>query len=134
MPWRLSTAARNAAGDGLVDLLDQGGTATMEIRTGGQPTTADDAATGTLLGTVTFSAEAWADFASGSGSANAITSDTNADASGTAGYARLLNGDGSTHSDMDIGQDSGTLSFDDTSIVAGGTIAISSMTITQPAE
>ena len=134
MAWRLSDAARNAAGDGLVDLLDTGGTATIQIRTGTQPTNADDAASGTLLATLTFSATAWASFASGTAAAAAITSDTDIDTTGTAGYARLLNGDASTHSDMDIGEGAGTLSFDDADFIAGGTAAITSMSITQPAE
>jgi hypothetical protein len=56
------------------------------------------------------------------------------DDTGIAGYARLLIGSGGAHSDMDIGQGSGTLNFDDTSFIAGGTAAITSMTMTMPVE
>lgn len=130
MPFRLSDAARNAAGDGLVDLLDSGGTATIQIRTGTQPADPNDSATGTLLATLTFSATAFGAFVSGTGTANAITSDTSVE-TGTAGYARLLTGGGATHSDMDIGEGSGTLNFDDVDFIAGGTAAITSMTMTK---
>jgi len=133
MAFRLSTAAQNAACNGLVDLLDTGGTATIKIYTGAQPASANDAASGTLLATLTFSATAFGNSSSGTATAASITSDTTVDDTGTAGYARLLNGDASTHSDMDIGQGSGTINFDDTSFVAGGTAAITSMTITMPA-
>ena len=57
MAWRLATAAQNAAGDGLVDLLDSGGTATIQVRTGSQPAAANDAASGTLLADLAVDAD-----------------------------------------------------------------------------
>lgn len=133
MAFRLSTASRNAACDAIVDLLDVGvGDGTFQIRTGVQPTNVGDAAAGTLLGTLTFSATAFGAAATGVATAAAITSDTNADASGTAAHARILNADGTIHSDADCAQGSGSISFDNSVCVAGGTIACSSMVITQP--
>jgi hypothetical protein len=132
MAFRLSTAARNAGTDGVVDLIDSGGAGTIRIRTGAQPTNVGDADTGTLLGTLTFSATAFGASASGTATAAAITSDTNADASGTAGHFRIYTGGGAIHSDGTCGQGSGDLSFDNAVIVAGGTIAISSFTVTTP--
>lgn len=132
MALRLSTASRNAACNAIVDLLDVGGTGTIQIRTGAQPTNVGDAAQGTLLGTLTFSATAFGAAATGVATAAAITSDTSADNSGTAGHARILNGDGSIHSDATCGMGSGDFNFDNNVIVAGGVIAVSSMTLTVP--
>lgn len=132
MALRLATAIRNAACNAIVDALDSGGAGTIQIRTGAQPTNVADAAAGTLLGTLTFSATAFGAAATGVATAAAITSDTNADASGTAGHARILDGSAAIHSDADCAQGSGVFNFDNSVIVAGGTIAISSMTVTQP--
>jgi hypothetical protein len=131
--FKISTAARNAACDAIVDLIDGGAAAgTLAIRTGSPPTNVADADSGTLLGTLTFSDPAFGAASSGTATASAITSDTNADASGTAGHFRIKDSDGNIHSDGTCGQGSGDLSFDNNVIVAGGTIAISSMTVTQP--
>lgn len=132
MAFRLATATRNAACNAIVDALDSGGAGTIQIRTGSQPTNVGDAAGGTLLGTLTFSATAFGSASTGVATAASITSDTSADASGTAGHARILDGSAAIHSDADCAQGSGTVSFDNSVIVAGGTIAISSMTVTVP--
>lgn len=129
MSLRLATATRNAAIDTIGDLLNGG---TIQFRTGAVPTNVDDAAQGTLLGTVSFSATAFGAPATGVVTAAAITSDTSADASGTAGHARLLTSGAAIHSDATCGQGSGDFNFDNSAIVAGGTIAISSLTLTQP--
>lgn len=50
MATRISTSARNAAADAVVDLLDAGsGAGYIEIRTGSQPATPNTAATGTTV-------------------------------------------------------------------------------------
>lgn len=130
--YRLSTAGRNASTDGLTALINTGGAGTIRIRTGAQETNVGDADTGTLLGTLTFNATAFGASSAGTASAAAITSDTSADASGTAGHFRIYNGAGAIHSDGTCGQGSGDLSFDNSVIVSGGTIAISAFTITTP--
>lgn len=132
MAYRLSTAARNASCDAIVDLLDVGGAGTIQIRTTAQPTNVADAAGGTLLGTLTFSATAFGASSTGVATAASITSDTSADNSGTAQHARFLNGSAAIHSDADCAQGSGSINFDNSVIVAGGVIAISSMTVTVP--
>lgn len=131
--YRLSTATRNAACNAIVDLIDLGSAAgTIAIRTGAQPTNVGDADSGTLLGTLTWSDPAFGNSATGTATASAVTSDTNADASGTAGHFRIKDSDANIHSDGTCGQGSGDLSFDNNVIVAGGTIAISSFTVTVP--
>lgn len=129
MALRLATATRNAAANAAFDLLNSG---TIQIRTGAQPTNVADAASGTLLGTLTFGSTAFGAASTGVKTANAITSDTSADASGTAGHARLLDSGTAIHSDATCAQGSGDFNFDNNVIVSGGTIAVSSMTATQP--
>jgi len=137
MPLRLATTVRDGACNAIVDQIDaDAGAGTLVIRTGGQPANPQTAATGTTLATLTFSATAFGASSSGVATASAITSDTSVDATGTAGWARIYEGDGADPGDavmdMDIGQGSGTLDFDNTSFVIGGTAAISSMTVTVP--
>jgi hypothetical protein len=133
MAYRLSTDTRNKGCDAIVDDIDAGsGAGTIAIRTGSQPTNVGDADTGTLLGTLTFSDPAFGSASSGVATASAITSDTSADNSGTAAHARIKDSDSNIHSDCTCGQGSGDVNFDNNVIVAGGTIAISSMTVTQP--
>ncbi len=129
MAYRRATATRNAVADAEGDMLNGG---TIQIRTGAQPATPDTAASGTLLGTLGFNATAFGAPATGVVTAAAITSDTNADASGTAGHARLLTSGAAIHSDASCGQGSGDFNFDNNVIVAGGTIAVSSLTLTAP--
>jgi hypothetical protein len=132
MAYRLGTTARSAACDAIVDGIDAGGTGTIMIRTTGQPTNVSDSPGGVLLGTCTFSATAFGAASTGVATAAAITSDTSADASGTAGHFVIRTGGAANHSDGTCGQGSGDLSFDNNVIVLGGTIAISSMTVTVP--
>lgn len=136
--FKLSAAARNAAADGVVDLLDGGtGAGTCAIRTGTPPTNPSDVSSGTLLATLTFNATAFGAASAGVATANAITSDTNADASGDAGYFRAFPGaaaDTACTFQGTAGEaaDTPDMTFDNKTIVANGTVAISSMTYTQP--
>lgn len=131
MAYRLSTAARNAACDAIVDGIDAGaGAGTIAIRTGAQPTNVGDADSGTLLGTLTFSDPAFGAASTGVATASAITSDSSADNSGTVGHARIKDSTPAIHSDCTCAQGSGDINFDNGTIVAGGVIAISSMTVT----
>lgn len=136
--FKLSTAARNAAVDGVVDLID-GGTppGRLEHRTGSPPANVGDASSGTLLGTNLFSNPAFGAASSGTATASSITSDTSADASGDAEYFRVYAGGAGDTAALFQGSSgeagaSPDLVFDNNTIVAGGTIAISSFTVTQP--
>lgn len=61
MTTRLPSAVVQALGDAVVDRLDAGtGPGYVEIRSGSQPATANIAATGTLLATVTLATTALA--------------------------------------------------------------------------
>jgi hypothetical protein len=132
MAFRLSTAARNAAANGAIDLLNTGGAGTIRVLTSTQETNVGDADSGTLLGTLTFSATSFGAASTGVKTANSITSDSSADNSGTAGHFRLYTGTPAINSDGTCGQGTGDMSFDNSVIVAGGVIACSSFTVTQP--
>lgn len=133
MALRLSTDTRNKACDAIAQDIDAGVAAgTMQIRTGAQPANVGDAATGTLLGTLTFSDPAFGAAAVGVATASAITSDASADATGTAGHFRILDSAGNIVADGTCGQGSGDLNFNNSAIVAGGVIACTSFTITVP--
>lgn len=88
MAYRESVGMRNAVNDVGRGVALDGGTGRINVYTGSQPATADTAATGTLLGTLTLSSDAFGASSSGTITANAITSDSAADASGTPGYIR----------------------------------------------
>lgn len=131
MATRISTSARNAAASAVGALLNGG---TVEIRTGSQPATPGTAATGTLLGTLTLSATAFGAASTGTITANTITGDTSADASGTAGWFRGIDSSSTAVIDGSITASGGggDMTLDSTSIVAGGTISMTSWTLTMP--
>lgn len=89
MTVRLSGGAKNAALDVGAGAMFDGGTARINIYTGSQPATADTAASGTLLGTLTPSSDMFAAASGGTATANSITNDSSADASGLPGYVRI---------------------------------------------
>jgi hypothetical protein len=138
MATRISTAAAKAACDSVVDLLDGGaGAGYIEIRTGSQPATVATAASGTLLGTLPLSDPAFGAATTASPSvatASAITSDTSADASGTAGWFRAYDSNAAAVIDGSITGTGGggDMELDTTTIVAGGTIAVTAWTISHP--
>lgn len=133
MGLRLGTTIRNNACNAIVDSIDVGSSnGTIKVYTGAQPAAVSDNPSGTLLGTLTFSDPAFGNASTGVATASTITSDTSADNSGTAGHACIFDSDNNPLMDMTCGQGSGDLNFDNNVIVAGGTIAISSMTVTVP--
>lgn len=133
MPY-LPTATRNALADAFVDLFDAGsGAGYIEIRSGTRPSSANDAATGTLLATLTLSDPAFGDASSGVATASAITSDTSADNTGTASWARGYDSDDTVVGDFSVGTSGAEINLDSTSITAGGTVGLSSFTVTMPA-
>ena len=127
-------------------LLNAGtGDAIINIYTGTPPADCETAPSGTLLGTCVMNATPFAAATNQSPGArieaNAIVSDTAADATGTAGYFRAY----STNSGTDASKltcyiqgsageaaDSTDLTLDDKDIVIGGTIAITAWTIDMP--
>ena len=130
---RLTNAAASAAADAVVDRIDSGGAGTIKIYTGTIPTDADTAlGAQTLLATLTFNATAFGAASNGVATANAITSDTSADATGTAAWARIASGAGTTQMDVTVGTSGEDINFNTVSFVTGATVAITALTYTQP--
>lgn len=122
MAHRLNDAQRNKVADAFVS-----GIVALDIYTGAQPA-AGAAASGTLLGTIT--GITWGAAAAGVTNVTASTDDEDADASGTAGWGRFRNADGSEFFDGAVGAE---FTLADANIVAGGAISLTSASITQPA-
>jgi hypothetical protein len=116
-------------------------TGVIKIYSGSAPG-ANNAVTGTLLSTLALSATAFGAAASRVSTAAAISSDTNAAATGTAGYFRVkLSGDADTataslkrlEGTVTATGGGGDMQLNSTSITAGGTVSITSWTYTHPA-
>lgn len=131
---KISDLARNAAVNAVTALIDAGSPpGHLYIRTGSAPTNTTDSDSGTLLATLALSSTSFGAASSGTATANSITSDTNAANTGTAGHFRIKNAAGTTIIQGSCGTSGADINFDSVSIVAGGTVAISSLTLTQPA-
>lgn len=129
MALQFSTTVRNSRLDAIETAV--GTSAVLKIRTGAVPANCAAADTGTVLATLTLPSD-WMAAASGGSKAKSGTwEDTSADATGTAAHFRLYASDGTTvHAQGTVGQGSGDLSLDNTSLVAGQTVTITAFTIT----
>ena len=128
--FKLSNAAASAAADAVVDLLDNG---YFRIYSGTQAATADTAITDqTLLAELRFNATAFGAASNGTATANAFTSDSSANATGTATWFRALKSDGATVFDGSVGTSGADLNLNSTSIQAGATVSVTSFTYTHP--
>jgi hypothetical protein len=122
---KLATATTNAKADAVGTLLSGG---TLEIRSGTAPATADDAATGTLLATVTLGT---ADPAALGLVSFGDPASVNASATGTATWYRAKASGGATVLDGDVGTTGASLNLSSTSLTSGNPVDISSFTYTQ---
>ncbi len=127
---QLGILTRNARLDAVETQL---GTAPlMTIRTGAQPANCAAANAGTVLATFNLPAD-W--MAAASGGVKSIAGgpwqDTSADASGTAAHFRVHNTAGTVcEIQGTVGQGTGELQLDNTSIVAGQTVSITAFSLT----
>jgi hypothetical protein len=133
MPLRLADSARNAAVNGVVDLLDVGGAGSIKIYTGSQPATPATGASGTLLATITLVSTAFGASSSGS-AALADPASVNAVATGTAGWARFADGAGAVVMDGNVTATGGggVVELSTVSLVSGNPVDITGGTYTQP--
>ncbi len=126
---KLANIGANAAADAVTALLNSG---YIDIYDGTQPATADTAiTTQTKLARLTFGNPAFGSAVAGVSTANAITSDTAADATGTASWFRACKTNGSAVFDGAVGTASANLILSTTSIVAGALVSCSSCVYTQ---
>lgn len=112
-----------------------GASALLRIYDGTQPTDADTAVSGqTLLAELTCNATFAPGASSGVLTLNSITSDSSANASGTATWFRIVDSGGTTTVlDGDISTvaaGTGDLQLDSTSITATQTVSVSAFTVT----
>ncbi len=129
-----SAAAANAACDAMTALLNVGGAGTIKIYTAGSgvpATVATAISDQVLLGTLTLSATSFGASSAGVATANSITGDTSADATGTASFFRLLNNAGTAVLQGLCGTSASDLNLNTLSIVSGAAIDITSLTITE---
>jgi len=124
MALTLATDTRNAACDAIVDLADAGaGAAHLKIYDSGD----------VLLADLTMTDPAFGAAAAGVATAAAIADDTSANATGTADYFTIEDSDSNEVLRGSCGTSGADLNLNTLSIVAGGTVSVSSLTITVPA-
>jgi len=120
----LTTAARNAACDAIVDLCDVSAPGDLRIGT---------TSMSTVLAVLALSNPAFGAAAAGVATANSISDDTSADNTGTAAEYELRDGAGSNVITGDVSDSGADINLSSTSITAGDTVSISSLTVTVPA-
>lgn len=128
---RLTNAAVNAEADAFARLLDTG---YLRIYSGVQPATADTALSGnTLLAELRFSATSAPAASAGVITFSAITSDTSADATGTAAFFRAFKSDGTTAVyDGSVGTATSDLILNSVAIQISAQVDVTALTHTVP--
>lgn len=128
---RTAVLRRNEALDAIANNANSG---KLRFYSGTRPTDADTALSGnTLLAELVMNATAFGAASAGVITANAITSDSSADATGTATFVRILESDGTTAwADLSVGTSGTEVVLNTTSIVSGAQVSISSFTVTLP--
>lgn len=128
LSYKIST--RNA----MLDLVDSdiGSSGFLRIYDGTPPANADTALSGnTLLAECDLSATAFGAASSGVLTANSITAEASAPASGTATFFRLVTSGGTAIVQGTVSTSGADLNLSTTSITAGDTVSITSFTITE---
>lgn len=136
MVVRVSTAVRNAAVNAATALVDAGAAAgKLRVYTGGQPGGGPNAsATGTLLVEITLGDPASGSAASGSADFDVTPVPTGtAVATGTAGWARLLDSNNAALVDGTVAGPGGGGDFtvDTTSVVVGAVVSVTGLSLGQ---
>lgn len=128
MTVRLSATVRNAGLDAITTAIGTSGL--LRIYNGTQPASVAAALSGnTLLAELPLSSAAAAAASGGVWTANAITDEASAPATGTQTWATLTTSAGTRVVDMSCGNGSGDLNLSGT-ITSGGTVSVTSLTIT----
>jgi hypothetical protein len=131
---KTAAASRNLALNAGFDPLNGG---FLRIYDGTQPTDADTAlGAQVLLAELTLNATAFAAASAGAKAANAITSDSSANAAGTATWFSLVKSGGTRGDavlDGSVGTSGANLNLNSVAISAGAAVAVTSLSITQAA-
>src|SRR5947208_6344158 len=101
----------------------------LRIYDGTQPANADTAVTGqVLLAELLFGADAFAPAAAGVATANPLTADSSANATGTASWFRCLKSDGTTALfDGSVGASGADLNLNTTAIQVGAQVSVTAL-------
>jgi len=130
---KITNAAASAAADAVVDLVDAGaGAGTLTIFGSACPTNANDADSGTILAELTFSDPAFGAASNGVATANAITQDASANATGTATCFRVKDSNGIVIMQGAISTSGSDMNLVSTSITATQPVSITSFVYTHP--
>lgn len=113
-----TASVRNGLADHIVDQLDGG---TLEFQTSG----------GTEVATLTFGTPAFGAAATGTATANAITSDTSA-TGGTVARAQLKSSGATVIVQCDVGTSGSDINLSSLSVGAGDTVSVSALTYSAP--
>jgi hypothetical protein len=126
MALAFSTTIRNAQADAITTAA--GASAKLAIYDGTRPATGGTATT--KLAELTCNATFAPAASSGVLTLNSITQDSSADATGTASWFRITTSGGTHVLDGNVGTSGSDLNLNSTSIVATGTVSVTSATIT----
>lgn len=130
LTMNITNAAASAAADAVVGQLNNG---YLRIYDGTQPTNANTAiGAQVLLAELRYNATAFGAAVNGVATANALTDDTAANATGTASWFRALKSDGTTVIfDGSVGTGTNDLVVNTTAFVANARVTVTSHTYTQ---
>lgn len=131
---KLTTALRSAIAQDLIAAMAAGSTnpnPVLEIYDGSIPVSMGGAISDTLLATLTMTATVGTE-SGGVITFDTITEDSSADATGDAGWCRVLDREGAEAAYFTISDANGNgeIKFNSTAIVAGAPVAVSSLTVT----
>lgn len=128
MTAALSTTTRNATLDAITTTIGSAGL--LRIYDGTRPASGGTATT--LLAQLTLATPPAPGASSGLLTFSAITQDSSADNTGTATWFRITTSGGTFVLDGDVSTSGAELNLTTTSIVAGGPVSVTSLTITAP--
>lgn len=127
-----SDVVRNLMMDEIDTVIGASGFLRIYDATGGVPATADTAiTTQVLLAELALSATAFGASSNGVITANAISDDTSANATGTAAFFRLVTSGGVSKVQGTVGTSATDLILNTVSITAGDTVSVTNFTITE---
>ena len=126
MALRKNTGLKDAQANAFAALFAAG---SLKIYSGSQPASGNDAASGTLLCTITLPSPAFGASASGVISKTGTWQGTAA-ATATAGWARIANSGNTQSFDVTVGTTGTDLIIDDAAIVSGGAVVVTAFTYT----
>jgi hypothetical protein len=129
MALKFDATTRSSMADAITTRVGSSGI--LRIYSGTRPANVAASITGTVLAELTCNATFAPAASGGVLTLNSITSDTSANATGTATHFRLFQSNGTTAIvDGDVGTSGSDLNLNTVSIVSGATVAVTSFTIT----